>query len=182
MARHVFAAILLASSAVLLLSACGVENPADQVASPSSTVSPPASPSPSPTLATPGPGISSEFLAFVDTDAFYVEPAPAGASPTISQADAVTLAQNFPPTNRVVNGSMLGECVSVGQGNTPTKSYLCWVIDGTSHEPDPLSQVGPLPGSTATPGPATTIFPEYFVIVDAQPGSATAGTIVFAGG
>lgn len=165
--------------AVFSVAACGVPGAAGQTSVTSTSASPP--PSPLPSLATPGPSISPQFLAFVDSDAFYVQPAPADAQPTVSKADAEALARSFPATHGVVNGSMLGQCVVQGKDTTPTKSYLCWVIDGTSHQPDPLAG-GPRPSSGQTPGPDATTFSEYYVIVDAQRGSATSGTIVMSAG
>jgi len=134
---------------------------------------------PTPALATPGPGISADFLAAVNSDGFYVTPAPADANPAISQADAEALVRNDPFTHGFANASMLGQCVAPGRGNTATKTYLCWVVDGTSHLPNLLE--GNV--NASSPGPNnTTIYKEIFVIVDAQPGSATAGTIVTAAG
>jgi hypothetical protein len=161
--------------ALSILSACGPLSSGGaggQVsASPTPTALPP--------TATPAPGVSPQFLANIDGSAFYIGTAPSDASPTISQADAETLARDFPPTNGVVNSSMLGECVWASG-----KSYLCWIIDGTSGKPSPVSHIGgPVAVSPgATPIPDTVVYETFYVAVDAQPGSPTANTIVSAGG
>jgi hypothetical protein len=172
--RRLMAPVSIGILVLLAVAACGVTKAADQVTTTS------ASPTPAPTLATPGPSISPAFLAFVDSSV-SVEPAPANASPAISQQDAETLARNYPPTNGVVNGSMLGECVG-GQVAATQTPYLCWVIDGTSHEPSGVPGGPPTTNPSPGSGLGEVTYSEFYVIVDAQPGSPTAGTILTAAG
>jgi hypothetical protein len=130
-----------------------------------------------PALATPGDGITQQFLDTVNGDGsgFHIEPAPVGANPAISQKDAEALAGEFPPTNGTTNGSILGECVTPAKGATPAKSYLCWLIDATSGKPTIVQTI-------EQGQPDEAIYGAFYVIVDAQPGSPTAGTIVTAVG
>jgi hypothetical protein len=170
--RYLAGACLVVAS----LAACGSNavGPGDQVA-PSST--------PSPALATPGFGVSSEFLAWVNGEGvkyprtFYLAPAPQNAAPTISQQDAETLARNSPEANGAANGAILGECT---YPRPPEKAYLCWLVDATSGKPI-LAPGGP-PTDGPIPSAREMTDTHFAVIIDAQPGSATAGTIVTAFG
>lgn len=166
---------LLIVPVVVGLTACGLKGGLGAGSSQSAT-----SPAASPPLATPTSGISSQFLAYIDSDGFYVEPAPSGVAPGVTQGEAESVARDYPPTHGVVNGSMLGQCVLPGRGNTPTKSYLCWLIDGTSGVPEPISH--PYSSSSASPMPEYAVYKYFYVVVDAQSGSSTVGTVVFAGG
>jgi hypothetical protein len=166
------ACVVVAAGVIALAAHASSRQAANAAASVSSSASPTSS------LATPTAGVTSQFLSKINGAAFHLEQAPAGATPAISQSDAETTARNFPPTNGVVNGSVLGECVWPG-----TKSYLCWLIDATSHQPV-LASVPHKFGTQTTPSPGVdrVVYGEFYVIVDAESGSSTAGTIVDAGG